>query len=35
LVFADVVLVALPVVITYIFAQKNIISGMVSGAVKG
>jgi raffinose/stachyose/melibiose transport system permease protein len=35
LVFADVVLVALPVVIAYILAQKHIISGMVSGAVKG
>jgi len=35
LVFADIVLVAFPVVIAYIFAQKHIISGMVSGAVKG
>lgn len=35
LVFADVIIVALPVIIAYIFAQKHIISGMVSGAVKG
>ncbi len=34
LVFADVVIVALPVVIAYVIAQKHIISGMVSGAVK-
>ncbi|MCI6811008.1 MAG: carbohydrate ABC transporter permease [Lachnospiraceae bacterium] len=35
LVCADVVLVSLPVVIVYIFAQKWIISGMTAGAVKG
>jgi len=35
LVFADVVLVALPIIIVYIFAQKFIISGMVEGSVKG
>ena len=35
LVCADVVLVSLPVVIVYIFAQKYIINGMIAGAVKG
>ncbi|MGL6198507.1 MAG: carbohydrate ABC transporter permease [Lachnospiraceae bacterium] len=35
LVCADVVLVSLPVVLVYIFAQKWIISGMTAGAVKG
>lgn len=35
LVFADIILVALPVVLAYAAAQKHIISGMVSGAVKG
>jgi raffinose/stachyose/melibiose transport system permease protein len=35
LVCADVVLVSLPVVFVYIFAQKYIISGMTAGAVKG
>ena len=35
LVFADVVLVALPIIIVYIFAQRFIISGMVEGSVKG
>jgi raffinose/stachyose/melibiose transport system permease protein len=35
LVCADVVLVSLPVVILYIFAQKYIIDGMTAGAVKG
>ncbi|EOS40463.1 carbohydrate ABC transporter permease [Lachnospiraceae bacterium 29-91] len=35
LVCADVVLVSLPVVIVYIFAQKWVIAGMTAGAVKG
>lgn len=35
LVFADVILTMIPVVVVYIFAQKYIISGMTSGAVKG
>ena len=35
LVCADMVLVSLPVIIVYIFAQKYIISGMTAGAVKG
>lgn len=35
LVFADVVAVSLPVIIVYFCAQKHIMSGMTSGAVKG
>lgn len=35
LVCADVVLVSLPVIIVYIFAQKWLIAGMTAGAVKG
>lgn len=35
LVCADMVMVSLPVVIIYLFAQKYIISGMTAGAVKG
>lgn len=35
LVCADMVMVSLPVVIVYAFAQKYIISGMTAGAVKG
>lgn len=35
LVFADVVIIAAPVIAIYIFAQKYIIAGMTSGAVKG
>jgi raffinose/stachyose/melibiose transport system permease protein len=35
LVSADVVLTILPVIIVYILAQRFILSGMVSGAVKG
>ena len=35
LVCADMVLVSLPVIIVYIFAQKYIIAGMTAGAVKG
>jgi raffinose/stachyose/melibiose transport system permease protein len=35
LVFADVILVALPVVAVYFFAQKSIIAGMTAGAIKG
>jgi len=35
LVAANMVLVSLPVVIAYLFAQKYIVSGMTAGAVKG
>lgn len=35
LVFADVVLIALPVTILYLFAQRFIIEGMAAGAIKG
>ncbi|MGN1142795.1 MAG: carbohydrate ABC transporter permease [Oliverpabstia sp.] len=35
LVCADMVLVSIPVVLIYIFAQKYIVSGMTAGAVKG
>lgn len=35
LVFANVVLVSLPVILIYFTAQKHIMSGMTSGAVKG
>ena len=35
LVCADVVLVSLPVILVYIFAQKWVIAGMTAGAVKG
>jgi raffinose/stachyose/melibiose transport system permease protein len=35
LVCTDMVMVSLPVVILYLFAQKYIISGMTAGAVKG
>lgn len=34
-VFADMLLTALPILILYLFAQKFIINGMTSGAVKG
>ena len=34
LVCADVVLVSLPVILVYIFAQKWVIAGMTAGAVK-
>lgn len=35
LVFANVIVVSLPVVIVYFLAQKQIIAGMTAGAVKG
>lgn len=35
LVSADMILVSIPVILLYLFAQKWIISGMTSGAVKG
>jgi raffinose/stachyose/melibiose transport system permease protein len=35
LVCADVVMVSIPVVLVYVFAQKYIINGMIAGAVKG
>jgi len=34
-VFADMILTALPILLVYLFAQKYIVSGMTSGAVKG
>jgi raffinose/stachyose/melibiose transport system permease protein len=33
--FTDVVLTSLPVIILYVLLQKYIISGMVSGSIKG
>jgi len=35
LVFADLILVSVPVILVYIFLQKYIISGLTAGAVKG
>jgi raffinose/stachyose/melibiose transport system permease protein len=35
LVFADIVLIALPVVIAYALAQRHIVSGMIAGSIKG
>ncbi len=35
LVCADVILVSLPVIVMYLFAQKYVIAGMTAGAVKG
>jgi len=35
LVFADVIITTLPVLLLYIFAQRNLIDGLVMGAVKG
>jgi raffinose/stachyose/melibiose transport system permease protein len=35
LVFADIVLTALPVFVIYLICQKQIVSGLTSGAVKG
>ena len=35
LVFADVVLISVPIIILYIFCQKYIVAGMTAGAVKG
>ena len=35
LIFADVVLISIPVLILYIIFNKRIEAGMVSGAVKG
>lgn len=35
LLFADVVIVALPVVIVYLVVQKHIVAGLADGAVKG
>ncbi|XID93964.1 carbohydrate ABC transporter permease [Paenibacillaceae bacterium WGS1546] len=34
LVFADVIMISLPVILVYIFLQKYIVAGMTSGAVK-
>lgn len=34
-IFADVILVSLPLVIVYYFAQKHILAGIMSGAIKG
>ncbi|NLJ95445.1 MAG: carbohydrate ABC transporter permease [Clostridiaceae bacterium] len=35
LVFANLVITALPITILYLYAQKHIVSGLTSGAVKG
>lgn len=35
LVFADVILVSLPIIIVFVFAQKYIVSGIMGGATKG
>ncbi|GGD85062.1 hypothetical protein GCM10010911_49310 [Paenibacillus nasutitermitis] len=35
LLFADLIICALPVLIFYMFAQKHLIAGMTAGAVKG
>lgn len=35
LVFADLVLVSIPVIIAFIFAQRHIVKGLTAGAVKG
>ncbi|MFT3984670.1 MAG: carbohydrate ABC transporter permease [Lachnospiraceae bacterium] len=35
LVCADMVIVSLPIIIVYVFAQKYVIAGMTAGAVKG
>ncbi|WP_256761923.1 carbohydrate ABC transporter permease [Cohnella sp. WQ 127256] len=35
LVFADIVIVSLPVILLYLFMQKYIVSGLTAGAVKG
>lgn len=34
-IFADIILIEAPILIMYLFAQKHIIKGMTSGAVKG
>jgi ABC-type glycerol-3-phosphate transport system permease component len=33
-VFADVVLVSLPLIVAYFFAQRRVMSGLMGGAVK-
>lgn len=35
LIFADVILVSLPLFIFYIFAQRKVLSGIMGGAIKG
>ena len=35
LVFADLILISIPVIITFIFAQRNIVRGLTAGAIKG
>jgi raffinose/stachyose/melibiose transport system permease protein len=35
LVFADLILISIPVMIAFIFAQRNIVKGLTAGAVKG
>jgi raffinose/stachyose/melibiose transport system permease protein len=35
LIFTDCVLVSLPLIVVYIFAQRNIVSGIMVGAIKG
>lgn len=34
-VFADIIMISLPVVVAYILMQKHIVSGMTAGAIKG
>jgi raffinose/stachyose/melibiose transport system permease protein len=35
LVFADLILVSIPVITAFVFAQRNIVQGLTAGAVKG
>ncbi len=35
LVFADIVVISLPIVLVYLLLQKHVVSGMTSGAIKG
>jgi raffinose/stachyose/melibiose transport system permease protein len=35
LVFANLVLICIPVIVAFLFAQKHIVKGLTAGAVKG
>jgi raffinose/stachyose/melibiose transport system permease protein len=35
LVFADLILISIPVIITFVFAQRHIVRGLTAGAIKG